>query len=262
MGRIPAVGTKLLKLALYVQKRLLSYVQALGWRQGIRFAFLDLSGHERLKAVNLYGSTFWTRFGRRHSDFRTLLHVWDELCYQMDLDPAPEVIVDAGANVGYSVTWFADRYPSARIIAIEPDPGNLQLLRKNTAHLTSVTILEAALAASPGWADLIDTGQGPWAMRVGPAGDGAGAIVGRVRCVTVDEVMQEHGIDRIGLLKIDIEGGEVEVLGASDGWIDRVDAVVAELHDRFRPGATRAFVAATSGFRIEYMRGEDSFAIR
>ena len=69
-----------------------------------------------------------------------------------------------------------------------------------------------------------------------------------MRCVSIDTLRREHGIDRIDLLKLDIEGAELDVLSASDSWMHAVGAVVVELHDRFRPGCTRAFVDATRDF--------------
>jgi FkbM family methyltransferase len=43
---------------------------------------------------------------------------------------------------------------------------------------------------------------------------------------------KEHGIESIDLLKMDIEGGEKDVLEKSLGWIDSVDTMTVELHDR------------------------------
>ena len=148
------------------------------------------------------------------------------------------------------------------MIAIEPDADSVQMLRRNTADLTNVVIEEAALTDEAGVADLVDVGQGSWAMRVGAASDGSGRVVGSVRCTSLDELIAKYEIDRIGLLKIDIEGGEVEVFRSSASWIDKVDAVATELHDRFRPGCTRALFDATGGFGHESMRGELMIMVR
>jgi hypothetical protein len=68
--------------------------------------------------------------------------------------------------------------------------------------------------------------------------------------------MRECGVDRIDLLKLDIEGSEKEVLSDSDSWIRHVSAISMELHDRFIPGCSRAFFNAISDFSIELRRGE------
>lgn len=204
----------------------------------------------------------WVRVGRGETDLATLLHVWNDSCYSMPEINDPTWIIDAGANAGYATRWFSEQFPNATIIAIEPDPTNVELLRRNVDHLSNVTIVAGALAAEMGTADLVDTGEGAWAMRVGAAGEGVGRVIGHVPCVTIASLMADRCIGRISLLKIDIEGGELEVLRASSPWIELVDAIVVELHDRFRPGCMRAFVEATSGFEVEYSRGEDSFALR
>jgi FkbM family methyltransferase len=63
------------------------------------------------------------------------------------LKRSPKTIVDAGANVGFTTLFFASQYPHARIIAIEPSPRSVELLRMNVAGLPNVTIVEAALWA-------------------------------------------------------------------------------------------------------------------
>ena len=204
----------------------------------------------------------WARVGLGESDLIALLHIWNEECYLIPEMGDPHWIIDAGANAGYATRWFAERYPMATVVAIEPGPENLAVLRRNVAHLDNVVVVDAALMAAAGTARLIDVDEGPWALRVGEAGEGAGRSLGQVRCVTVESLMEEYDMDRVGLLKIDIEGGELEVFQNSTAWIDRVDAVVAELHDRSRPGCMRAFVEATAGFDHDSTRGENTIAIR
>src|SRR6476620_203183 len=52
------------------------------------------------------------------------------------LDDLTEVrlVIDCGANVGYSSAYFLSHHPTSRIIAVEPDPENFAMLRRNLAH--------------------------------------------------------------------------------------------------------------------------------
>lgn len=52
----------------------------------------------------------------------------------------PQLIFDIGASVGYASIYFAEKYPAARIIAVEPEASNIELLRKNTAAYSNVTV--------------------------------------------------------------------------------------------------------------------------
>src|SRR3984885_13531639 len=59
---------------------------------------------------------------------------------------SPRLIVDCGSNVGYASLFFLGKYPAAHVIAIEPDPDNFALLRRNTAAFGSrVTTIQSAV---------------------------------------------------------------------------------------------------------------------
>ena len=58
--------------------------------------------------------------------------------------------------------------------------------------------------------------------------------------------VERYGIDEIDLLKLDIESGEREVFRLSRSWIDKVDVIIVELHDRIQTGCIRAYVEATA----------------
>jgi FkbM family methyltransferase len=72
----------------------------------------------------------------------------------------PPVIIDAGANVGLCAVFYANRFPDARIIAIEPEPSNYEMLKKNTAPYPNITTVHAALWKENGPLRLFDTGEG------------------------------------------------------------------------------------------------------
>jgi hypothetical protein len=53
--------------------------------------------------------------------------------YDHPFPGVPQLIIDAGANVGYASVRFAELYPNADIVAIEPDRGNFAMLQQNVA---------------------------------------------------------------------------------------------------------------------------------
>jgi hypothetical protein len=61
------------------------------------------------------------------SDVKAFEQVIYEKEYEMALSRPPSVILDAGANIGLASIYFANRYPNAKIIAVEPEKSNFEL---------------------------------------------------------------------------------------------------------------------------------------
>lgn len=145
----------------------------------------------------------------------------------------PKLIIDAGAYTGLSAIYFAARYPDAMIIAVEPEESNFRMLELNTRKLRNVRRVRAGLWHRKGFLKVVDTGTGKDGFAVEEAASG-------IRAVTVGMLLKESGHDRIGILKIDIEGSEKEVFSSAGKWIGKTDAIIAELHDRLRKGCSSA----------------------
>jgi FkbM family methyltransferase len=112
-------------------------------------------------------------------------------------------MLDVGANLGYFSVLGAQLVGgSGRVVAVEPDSENFALLRANTAGLTPVELQGLALGAVPGHVT----------MSANPANKGdlyplreADSTVPMLRG-------DELGLDRVDLLKIDVQGAELAVL--------------------------------------------------
>jgi FkbM family methyltransferase len=132
-------------------------------------------------------------------------------------------VIDAGAHVGlFSVR--ASLY-ARRVISLEPNPLNFSVLQLNIMRngLKNVSALPVALWTVDGEAAFYEGGH---------SHDGSIAWKGpssrSVQAVTLEQLVEMYG--RIGLLKVDIEGAEFEVLmSASDHVLDNIDLIVAEL---------------------------------
>jgi FkbM family methyltransferase len=165
-------------------------------------------------------------------------YVFDEVFhreeYAIDL-LAPKVIIDAGANIGLASVYFANRFPNARIIAVEPELSNYEVLVRNTKAYKKITPVRAALWKSDGQvfvdAPSPSSRAEHWAFVTREKGRDA------VEAVTVSSLCERFQIRSVDLLKVDIEGAEVELF-SQDAWLDRVSCIMIELHDRFRPGCT------------------------
>ena len=167
------------------------------------------------------------------------------------------LVVDAGANIGASSVYFALQYSSGRVVAVEPEKGNADLLRRNCEGL-DIVVREAALGAEPGSAFLSDPGHSDWGFRVGESGTVPVAVVSMPELLEEAEALQLFPL----ICKIDIEGGEAALFAKNTAWVDRFALIVIELHDWLFPGEgnSRNFLRAIAANDFDFMyRGENVF---
>jgi FkbM family methyltransferase len=179
--------------------------------------------------------------------------------YDVSLTFPPEIIVDAGANVGITSVYYANKYPQAKIYAIEPEPSNFELLVRNTAKYSAIVPIQAALWSGDGHVSLDERDHngrpgGAWSFFVSESKGKS------VRAITVQTLMIENGLSVIDILKMDIEGAEKEVFEKCD-WLSTVRVLAIELHDRFKPGCSDVVTSATQEF-TKTQHGEVAFYVR
>lgn len=143
------------------------------------------------------------------------------------------LIIDCGANVGYSSAYLMSRFPNARVVAIEPEPENFRILTENLApYGERCTVINGGVWSSSVGLVLSDQELGDrqeWAVTVRPANRYEEPSVVAVDIGAVLAGVPEF--DRISILKIDIEGSESEVFSKNtEPWIDKFDHLVIEIH--------------------------------
>lgn len=162
------------------------------------------------------------------------------------LPSAAAQIVDLGGNVGYSVLWWAARYPAASITVYEPLPDHVGAIETHVRlnGLSSrVAVRPAAVGISAGHAVLQPAG-----ARSVLSDDGAGISV-----PVVDFIARHQGRP-IDLLKIDIEGSEHALLADDRFATLDVRLIVMEWHDTQAVPDARASCAArlaALGFEVD-----------
>lgn len=246
--------------------RVRHYRRALGWRGVLSAVKGSASGTPVLFTVDRrdVAHPFFLRMPS--SDAPTYEQVFVKQEYDFVAAQPPNTIVDAGANIGLASIYFANRFPDARIIAIEPERDNFELLKKNIAPYPNIIPLHAALWDRNTSISLVDPGLGAWGFMTQDDDESAtqlGKLRHQVPAVTVDQVMRDYGLEKIDILKIDIEGAEKEVFRDPGLWIDRVDALIVELHEGMKPGCYRSFYVGTDNkFDDEWTRGENVYLSR
>jgi len=196
------------------------------------------------------------------SDVPTFAQIFEHREYDVELNREPLTIIDAGANIGLSAIYFANRFPNAKIIAIEPETSNFAMLKHNVAPYQNVTPIQAALWDDDGEIEVVDVGIGHWGFQARTAG-ASETVCHRVPAFTVRSIMERFEMSHVDVLKVDIEGAEKEVMDASANWIDDISMLIIELHDRLKPGCTQALQQATANrFAKEWQLVENLYLAR
>lgn len=171
-------------------------------------------------------------------------------------------IVDAGGYIGTASLALRKIYPFAKIICVEPSWSNLKILRKNLSHDNNIEIIEGALVGQQSaHIELQDRGTGEWGYSVVPEiSRGNQSRLHPVRGVTLTDL--GVGKEDIGIIKLDIEGGEMELLELDSTRLSLVPIVIAELHEEVVPGCTAMFKEFSSDRRLEMTEGEKWLSIR
>ena len=180
--------------------------------------------------------------------------------YAFSLPFVPKTIVDAGANNGMASVYYANQYPDARIVAIEAEVSNFEMLVRNVTPYANIVPIHAALWNKDGQVavEVPDWSENPFCKMSFVAREAEGA---QVRALTIPTLMNEMGMFCIDLLKVNIEGAEKEVFGDGAHWMENVRCLAVELHDRFRAGCSEAVGSATRDFTVS-QKGETTIYIR
>jgi FkbM family methyltransferase len=245
-----------------ITEKLRHYYTALGWSGVMAFCLSKVRGRKPLYQTRRPGMAhpIFVRLGT--TDASVLRQVLIEQHYDFALDPPPATIIDAGANIGLSAVYFANRYPDAKIIAIEPETSNYEILLKNTGPYANIMPIKAALWHQSGQIQLFDPGAGNHGFQTKGIDDQVQMRGELTKAVTIPELLEREKWSELDLLKIDVEGAEKEVFDESSEWISRVRAVMIELHDETRPGCLASFQRATVGFTQPCHRGESLLVTR
>ena len=217
----------------------------------------------RIRAISIPGLPGKFYF-RGSADRGVMSHFFNESYYVQDTESRPVLsILDCGANIGDETVKFWLRYRHATIVAIEPDPLNFSFLQRNTSLLNRVIVKHA----------------GVWPRNVSlrlVAGTGNEAFTVQedsvlsnderqdsVVAVTIEGLMAERGWSTIDILKLDIEGADLDLFQSSSNWIDRVNVIIVEANDAQRHGSTATMFAATSAENFDaFIHGENHVLIR
>lgn len=224
----------------------------------LRIAFNNAGGGVIKTFLTPIGREVIVRLGT--SDMQCVEKIFLSEEYRAPFPIQPEVIVDAGANIGMATLFFAHQFPSACIVAIEPEESNFRVLSENCAGLKNVSLLKGALWSTSTPMTIADRNAEAWAFSVVET-TMADSAEDRIKGISVPDILKMFKFDRIDLLKLDIEGAERELFSVGvEEWIEKVSVIVIELHDRYVSGCAEAFYSALASRRFtQEIKGENVF---
>ncbi|MBU2472872.1 MAG: FkbM family methyltransferase [Patescibacteria group bacterium] len=182
------------------------------------------------------------------SDIEVFKQIFVSREYDFPVNIEPKVIVDAGANAGYSTLYFHNRFPKAKVIAIEPEENNFSILKLNTSRYKQIELVKAGLWYKKTNLKIVDAGLGEWGFKTEEGGD--------IPTITIDELVNRY--NEIDILKMDIEGAEKEFFSHNCDWLNRVNILIIELHDKWREGCSKTFYSAIEKYNFKIsQKGEN-----
>ena len=130
-----------------------------------------------------------------------------------------DVIFDVGANRGDITLKYLNLFPKAKIHSFEPFPKSYEIFINRHKKNTNVQLNKYALSSSIGRANLninksVDTNSLLESKNIGATSDKSCTSIGQleIETNTIDNYCIQHNINEIDILKIDVQGSEIEVL--------------------------------------------------
>jgi FkbM family methyltransferase len=163
-------------------------------------------------------------------------------------------VVDCGANIGITSLFLAARYPDATILSVEPDQKNFALLKTNVAKIPRIRPIRACVTGTPQSVVRFTADRAAWGNRI--ATDAHGVLV---PAITIEELCKQNGIEKIDLLKLDIEGAE-ELILKNATFLARTEYIIAELHGHYGFESFQRDIAPY-GFVAQRERPPDTYMV-
>lgn len=134
----------------------------------------------------------------------------------------PVWMIDAGAYIGDTSAYFLSRFPSLKVIALEPNPPTYEMAKQNLKpYGERVTLLQKGLYSNE--------------QVLCFSGEQTGASITKsgfkIDCTTILSLLGQYSIPRVDVLKMDVEGAEEAIFLANpESWLGRIDLLILEIH--------------------------------
>lgn len=240
--------------------RQINILHVIGWSSYLRYRF---SGYGVEIVIKINGMPVSVRKGTRDLSIAIscLTGEFELLRHLLPADFSG-VIVDAGGYIGTSAMALHELYPQAQVIVVEPSVENLNMLKKNVGNLSRVKIVHGALVGGEVKSIILkNRGTECGFTTVNNPKDRMDAtVLHETPAFRIRDLIEPD--QEIGLLKLDIEGGEVDLMKNDLEDLSRVPIIFAELHDKIVDGCTDMFFSLSTDRILIKSDGEKFLSIK
>jgi FkbM family methyltransferase len=234
--------------------RLLPLIKTFGLFDGVVFFIRRIFKKDGSYYSSRYHSKIHLR--NKYADKITFKQVFLETQYNFDIPFTPTTIIDGGANIGLASVYFSHRYPSASIVAVEPNKENFEMLEKNIVSFSKVKAKNGGI-----WNDnknlvIVNTQDYDNSFMVEEVEAGT---PNSIPAFSIASIMQEQKWATIDLLKLDIEGSEKEVFEKNyESWLPHTKMIIVEVHDHMRKGSAKSVFTATNKYNFSFSMNHEN----
>jgi len=208
--------------SIHVTKNLISLYKILGWKDTVGILKSMMTGET---VTEVYVPYLKEKIKIRPKS--ASIYTMKEVLLEESFDYGSEVdtIVDVGAQIGLKTLYFIRMYHDAKIISIEPDKENYNLLEKNTSNKNNAVTINKPLWSRVESFKKIE-GNGRNKHMFLPCKEG------RYISTTIEKNMEKYELENIDMLKIDIEGAEKFIFSnpETNRWLSSTNLIEIEVH--------------------------------
>lgn len=200
------------------------------YKDSLRISF-DLIFKKKYIAIPREKITLELR--EKTKDLETFGEIFLSNIYNIDLPIIPLTIIDAGANVGLATIFFRIKYKQSKIVSIEIEKNNIEMIKKNTKFLKNIEIIEKSLYNKKSFFKICDPFNATNSFQIKEVLENDNYDI---ESITLDDILRNQNWETIDILKIDIEGSEKQLFDSNyENWLPKTKIIMIETHDRMFP---------------------------
>lgn len=251
-----------LKKVIYNELRYVpEYISLLGFTQWYRF----YKSHfvKRMFKFKLHGYKYPVYLRGESSDIQVFKQVFLEKEYNSGSYGRYaniQFIIDAGANCGYSTIYFANKFPNAKVIAVEPEQSNIKMLQKNLTWYSNTKIIKGGIWDKKTNLMITNCEAAHWSFQVEET---KWKTLDSIKSYSLNGLMKKYKQKKIDILKMDIEGAEYVVFKKNyKHWLKNTELIFIEIHERYAKGITELINKRIKEFRFAVKKSGEKLRLR